>query len=79
LEQYSAFNRKKYSAATEQRNSMKTITAITWDESRNYTRVEIPWPEEGDERKPSPKPPDMGIPETDLASPTPEPSVVETE
>jgi hypothetical protein len=58
---------------------MKTITAITWNESREYTQVEIPWPEEGDERRASPKPKDKGIPEADLASPPPEHIIVETE
>jgi hypothetical protein len=59
--------------------AMRTITAITWDESRNYTQVEMPWYEDGEERQPSPQPPDMGIPEAGLASPTPEPIIVETE
>ena len=58
---------------------MKTITAISWNQERVYNRIEVPWPEEGDERKSSLRPKDMGILEADLASPAPEPTIVETE
>ena len=62
-----------------ERTTMKTITAISWTNERVYQQIEVPWPEEGEERKPSLKPKDMGILEADLASPAPEPIIVETE
>jgi hypothetical protein len=70
---------QKQTAASRERKIMKTITAFTWDESRNYTQVEVPWPEEGDERKPSPKPLNLGIPELELVEPATEPVLTETE
>jgi hypothetical protein len=66
-------------AVFQKRKSMKTITAISWNEERVYHRIEVPWPEEGDERKPSRKPKDMVISDADFTAPASDQAVTQEE
>jgi hypothetical protein len=62
-------------ACNQEKTTMKMITAITWGEDRQYTKVEVPWPDEPDGRKPSLGAKDMRSSEADLTVPALEQTV----